>query len=371
MKHRWGTPRRSAAAAVGLALLLASTASATDAPAEEREMADSAYLQVLVPLAAGELEAALAQLIRFETAAAPDASREQVRALARTEIRAARRLAAGGAESLLPVARLHEQAYLSHLAARRLPLAVHSRELAVELIDLYRVGSRRPDADRLAAAVLTSLGGHLQEASIASLAIGLYERAAELAPDDPTPLMGLANIFERQGNYERALPLLERTLRLSPGHREAMLRRGILLLRLDRTALGESYLEQLISQNDEDWILSLAYQESARSRWRTGDYERARDLLLEALERLPDDPSLPVQIAYLTDRTSSGASVEGLATALRVSAAGSQPSPRSIYARVDSEPLRLLRSVLDERTRQHLVYLDDRLDEIVGPRATR
>ena len=334
-------------------------------------MAESAYLQVLVPLAAGDFESALAELTRFETARAPEASQEQIRALTRDEIRAARRLAAGGAESLLPVARLHEQAYLAHLAARRLPLAVHSRELTVQLIDLYRVGSRRPDADRLAAALLTSLGGHLQEASIASLAIGLYERAAELAPDDPTPLLGLANIYERQGEYGRALPFLERTLRLSPGHREAMLRRGILLLRLDQRAQGEGYLEQLIAGEREDWILSLAYQELARSSWRGGDYERARDLILAALERLPDDPSLPVQIAYLTDRTSSGASVERLATALRISAATSQPSPRLIYARIDSESLRLLRRLLGERTRQHLVYLEDRLDEIVGPREIR
>ena len=80
---------------------------------------------------------------------------------------------------------------------------------------------------------------------MASLAIGLYERAATLDPDEPTPLLGLANIYERQGQYGRALPHLERVLRVAPGHREARLRRGIMLLRLARIAEGDTGAELL------------------------------------------------------------------------------------------------------------------------------
>ena len=202
---------------------------------------------------------------------------------------------------------------------------------------------------------------------MASLAIALYEQAADLAPEEVTPLLGLANVFERQGDYERALPHLERALRVAPGHREALLRRGILLRRLGRVAEAESLLRRLVRQQRADWILSLAYQELARSRAWEGDRVRARELLLEARRRLPEDPSLPVQIAYLNDRTDSSEPIESFGETLRASAASPHPSPRSLYARIPTQPLETLRRNLDERSRPYLLYLDERLDRLVGP----
>lgn len=344
--------RRFLPAALGLALLAAPAAGA------ERDRAvESTYREALSQLAAGDEAAALAELIRLELDAVGDAGREDLARLRASELEVARRLEARDSESLVPIVRLHERAYVELLAERRLQLAVHSRELTAELVEMYAGDSQRAGTRQLASELLTSLGGHLQEASMASVAIALYERAVALDRTNVTALLGLANVFERQGSYQRALPYLERALDAEPDHREARLRRAILLLRLGRKDEGETILLGLIGQRQEDWILSLAYQELARERSRAGDYGRARDLLLEASRRLPRDPSLPVQLAYLEDRTRTVGSPAALAEALRQAAASSEPSPRSLYGQTSGESLAELRRTLDGHSRDRLPEL--------------
>lgn len=349
---RRSTLRRWVAATIGLALLLVPAVPVTAA-----EDFQEAYLEALAQLANGDEVRALELLLGAETAAAPAGAEREIDAVTKRELAVARRLASRNVESLVPIARLHQRAYHEHLEARRLRLAVHSRQLVVELVDLYRVGSGRPDAERVASELLTSLGGSVQSASMASVAIALYELAVELEPSNVTALMGLANVFERQGSYRPALARLERVLEVEPSHREATLRRGILLLRLGRDGEGAGSLQALIDRETEDWILSLAYQELARSSSRSGNHERARELLLEARERLPEDPSLPVQIAYLQDRTRAPVSPESLAAALRDSAASPHPSPRSLYNQTTGASLEGLRRTLDESSRHRLADL--------------
>lgn len=354
------TLRAVLAALLGIAI---GTALATPDPlraAASSKEADG-YVEALGLLARGDTAAALTALLHAEVESAPSGSDEEIEALTRRQEAVARRLSGRSVESLVPMVLLHEQAYRAHLEQRRLTLAVHSRRHAVTLVELYATLSQRPDADRIASNLLSSLGGRLQQVTMDSAATRLYERALELDSRNGAALLGLAGILERQGSYERALGPLEFLQSHDPGHREARLRRGINLLRLERAAEGVSELEEIVSRPESDWILSLAYQELARVASSGGDRDRARHLLLEARERLPDDPSLGLQIAYLADRDGDRATSTELVGALAASTTVSTPSPRWLYSRAPGQEIEVLRRSIEAESRRRLPRLAEAL----------
>lgn len=329
---------------------------------------DETYVEALETLARGGMEVAVERLLDSELGGAPTGSDKEIEQLRRQQLALARRLAARSSESLVPVIRLHELAYATHLEQRRLPLAIHSRLHVVELIELYVATSERPDSQQLASQLLTSVGGRLQEASMVSVAIVLYERALELDRSNAAALLGLANIFERQGTYERALPYLETALARNPRHRETRLRLGINLLRLDRQSEGEVALTELVAMAEEDWILSLAYQELAHLAAERDNRGRAWSLLAEAAGRLPDDMSLAVQLAYQSERTGRHGSVDELASTLQSTAGSPRQSPRALYSRVAGQPLEDLRASLAASSERRRVPLGEALRRSGTPR---
>ena len=320
-----------------------------------------AYFEVLETLADGQPDRALALLVEVEMQAAPTGIDEETERLGKGQLKLTRRLAVAAPESIVPIATLHERAYRTHLEEHRLRLAIRSRLHAVQLIELYLTSSEHPRAKSVGANLLTGLGGSLQEASMASVAVDLYRRALELDPGNRAALLGLSGLFERQGSYERALPYLEDLLRRDRDHREARLRLAINLLRLERRPEGEAELQRLRHDPQDDWILSLAYQELANLAARDGDHAGARRLLIEASERLPEDPSLAVQIAYLTDRIGGRPPDGELAAALKSDAQSSRPSPRSLYSRVCGQELQDLRVAIDVGSQQRLGMLSTAL----------
>ena len=255
-----------------------------------------------------------------------------------------------------------------HLDAHRLTLAIHSRRHAVDLIDLYINLSTHPGRSGTASALLTSLGGFLQGASMSSVAISLYERALELETANAATLISLAGLYERQGSYDKALVYLEELLRHHADHREARLRLAINLERVERRTEGVEALERILVTSESDWILSLAYQELARLAVADGDPARGRVLLEEARTRLPRDPSLAVQLAYLADRVGAPGGPSRLAEALEANVRSSQPSPRSLYSRVSGEALAELRVSLADLGRQRHPLLAEALGRMATTR---
>ena len=273
-------------------------------------------------------------------------------------------------ENLIPLALLHERAYVEHLAAGRVQLAIRSRETVVELLELYLVRARRSDADIIVADLLTSIGGFLQENSMVSLALALYQRALDMEPDNEAALMGFAGAHERQGQYDKAVTYLGRLLDAHPGHREASLRLGVNLLRLGRVEEGRELLEQIAAAATEDWILSLAYQELSRLAFEAGDPARSRALLEQARDRLPHDPSLPMQLAFLEDRLGGSRDPSGLAEALRVRVESGEVSPRALYAQVGGAALTDARAAARRHGEVRLPSLAESVDRLGRPRGS-
>jgi tetratricopeptide (TPR) repeat protein len=276
----------------------------------------------------------------------------------------ARRLAAASSETLVPLVTLHEEAYLRHLSAGRLQLAVRSRRFAVELIELYVAQSRRPDAGRLGSELLTSLGGHLQQSTMDNAATALYRRALALDGSNATAQLGLASLLERQGKYADALPNLEPLIRQGDQappmlRREAALRLGVNLFRLGRVTEGRAVLEDLVGEPTDDWIASLAYQELAREAVDHGEVGRAFELLEQAAERLPEDASLAVQLAYVTDRAGTHQGADRLRRSLERTVSRPGPSPRALYASASGAALTELRSGNADEARRRLESLGD------------
>ncbi|MCP4204832.1 MAG: tetratricopeptide repeat protein, partial [bacterium] len=214
-------------------------------------------------------------------------------------------------EALIPVARLHHQAYREHRSRRAFLLATHARNLALAIVELYIDGGtseesergaalRQKDARRVVASrLLASFGGDLQRAGLRRFSERLFRRALECDDENEAALLGMGASFEKYSEYEEAAKYFERLVAARPESGEGRLRLGINHWRLGRKAKARKQLEQVIMGDHERWVQSLAYQELVQMSLRADDMEPAADLLGRALERFPDEPKLYLQLAYL------------------------------------------------------------------------
>ena len=350
-----------------LGLLLALPADA--APSLRRGRFKAEYREALDILARGDREGALAAVLELETATIAATGTGTIRRMRQTEVEVLEDLLPAGVEVLVPVILLHEQAYLRHREVGRPLLALHSRTLVVDLVRSYAAAGDEP-AYPLASRLLTSLAGHLQEASIDSVAGGLYVEALELEPTNPTALLALAYLRERRGDYARALPLLERLVALRPFEGEAVLRLGINRLRTGDRDAGTRSLEAVLTPPQPEWVRSLAYQELARDLADRGDVTRAEGLLRRAVSEIPEDPSLVIQLSFLADREGGALGVD-LQGSMERSADRVVTAPRYRYSRMPSGALDELRREIAARDEQRLLVLTRALAGRPGQRAVR
>ncbi len=98
------------------------------------------------------------------------------------------------------------------------------------------------------------LGKALAELGEEGAAIGHLNRAAELGPRDPRPLLELARIDHRCGNLGAALSLLDRAIAIDAEELELHYLRGLVLRRLGRTdeALAETEVSARLRRDKEE-----------------------------------------------------------------------------------------------------------------------
>lgn len=335
-----------------LAVACATSATAKRVRDFDRDQFRHSYREILGHWALGKEAAAVEELADLESSVAAGAESEGdlQEALRRAELGVARGLMTGGVEVLAPLALFHERVYLEHLGRRQIGLALHSRRLVVELVETYARQGPGVLARSYASSALTSLAGHLQEARSTGAAIELYERSLALDESNGTALLALAVLWERHGDYRQALSLLRRLLVLEPDEREGSLRLAINSLRLGNRDEGEKRLRALAESEPSDWIRSLAFQELAKLLQARDDWNGAHQCLTRAVELLPADPTLTIQLAYVSDRFGvpypQAQLVEALENAVR------QPdlSPRFLYIRIPYEALDRLRHRLRTRS---------------------
>lgn len=310
-----------------------------------------AYRTVLTVLASGDRTTAGEDLLRIERQVLDSGYERPFELLATAQRGYAERLARVDPEAVLTILPLHSAAYRRYRDLRRYGLATHSREMAAYLAELYanpplgrgeegesreeraareqREAERRESAGRLAAFALADLGAYLQTAQVRVTGRGLLERALELDPDNRFALIHLAAGQEKFGNYRDASRTLARLVEVDPKSPEGRVRLAVNLRRLGRDREAGGLLRRVIDENNPPWVLSLAYQELAALFTSQGRLQDAVDLLQQAMGRLPDDFRLPIQLAYLLERT--GQPVRARQALARLRPHPDEDSPRHRY----------------------------------------
>ncbi len=118
------------------------------------------------------------------------------------------------------------------------------------------------------------------------LAIREYRRSLELDPKDPETYFGLAEAYRVKGLYGDAEAQLRQALRLDPGHQEARLNLGVVLLHQENWA--EAIVENQKLIDDPTFIRpSRALVNLGWAHYRSGNLLLAKNAFVEATSQDP------------------------------------------------------------------------------------
>jgi tetratricopeptide (TPR) repeat protein len=312
----------------------------------------AAYLAALGHLGASDTPKALTAIIELERAGIgtvlTDATPKIQEQLRGTQVTVVARLVGARVEGLVALISLHEQLYRQYYEHRHYFLAGHTREVMKALVDLYVLRSRSPEAAHLAASAVASLGGFLLELGARPAAIEVYEQALDYDPGDSTSLLALAMIYEAASDYEAAAGRLRKLVAEDPTDRRARLHLAVNSRRLGEKKRALEALEGCIADEPANWMTALAYQELAKLHVDDKHPKDAVAVLEAALDRMPDEQALYLQLAALLDRIGAPARATAVLRRLDARAAGGPPSPRLLYSQPPTSHIVHSRLVLED-----------------------
>ena len=200
---------------------------------------------------------------------------------------------------LLPATLLHYDVYREARRLREYLVSTYSREVMVAAIRQLEDDPKA--ADGLAASFYALLGVELQTAGLVRFSTAMLQRAVELDPRQSAARLSVAINYEQLGLVEEAAQAYEDLLGFQPDNEVAALRRAIALRQLRRNRAAREALESLVERARAPWVLAVAYQELASARLESDGPPAARDLLRQAIQQLPREPRLYVQLAFVLD----------------------------------------------------------------------
>lgn len=319
--------------------------------AELERLARQGYEEALRGLASGTpLDQVVSRLGDLE-AELLRRSPQSAEALRETELETAQLLANGDPEVLLPLALLHAELYRSLRERKELYLAESARRTSADLAAAY---AERGGSESVAAQALLSLAADLLASGVQSASRSLLDRALALDGRNEAVGLFLAASAERDGDYPRAVDVLERLVQAHPDSAEARLRLGVNLARVGRTAQALPVLQRLASESVPEWIQTVAFQELVRLHLRDGRQDRAVALLRQAAARLPEQTQLAVQLAYLLERQGSASAAREILAGVKPRPQGTTGSPRHRYGQW---PTAVLDEVRRSLTQQSILRL--------------
>ena len=322
--------------------------------AELERMARQGYEEALRGLASGTpLDQVVSRLGDME-AGIYRQSPQSAESLREVELETAQRLGKGDPEVLLPLAVLHAELYRSLRERKELYLAESARRTSADLASAY---AERGGSESVAAQALLSLAADLLASGVQSASRTLLDRALALDGRNEAVGLFLAASSERDGDYPRAIEVLERLVQAHPGSAEARLRLGVNLDRIGRTAQARDVLQRLASESVPDWVKTVAFQELVRLHLRDGRQDRAVALLRQAVARLPEQTQLAVQLAYLLERQGSAAAAREILAGVRPRARTADGSPRHRYGQWPTAALDEVRRSLTQQSFLRLAAL--------------
>jgi VWFA-related protein len=304
------------------------------------------YRKTLEALAAGD-EAGARQILRaMETRALESVSRRAQLDLAKTESRVLMDLAAGSWDRLLPIAVLYGELIAEYRRLRQEPLSEHAMSMSTGLAERMVRKAKDREAKRETADLLVSLAGHLLYLQRLSKTQDLLELSLRLDQRNPWALLASVATLEQRGNYPGALEALEILLAVDPANGEARLRYGVNLARTGREKEAVESLRAVAAGESEEWVQQVAAQELARVLVLQDQLQAAIEVLEDAANRWPGQPSLRVQLAWVLDRRRESARAEEWIKGLADTAALATDSARYRYLQWYEEGLDDLRSDL-------------------------
>lgn len=322
-----------------VALALVVPCCAQPAEARDRKEVESGvratYPSVLASWAAGDDETAIESLVALERElVAPDYETDQIEALWRAKLGVVRDLmAAVGDDVMVPVMLLHHDAYLEYRRLGEPILAQHSRVMAEELAMVYAGRQEESAARGVAASLLTSLGGHLQQGWSWKHSALLFSRATAIYAKSDAAHLGLGALYERRAELDLAVGHFQRAVDINPGNAEARLRLGVCLKRKGDAAGARRELAQLVAYDGQAWIDIIATEELAALMAAQG--ADPETVLREALERHPKSSRFAIQLARWLDATGRGPEAQGL---LEDALLRREPEPESARYRYNRWP---------------------------------
>ena len=269
---------------------------------EERKRVNAfsaAYRQALAALGSGQRSAARTAILDLEAQVLTDGSLESLQI---AQLQVAQDLATTEVESLVPLLVLHDEVYLTYRRRNLFSLGANSRTFIERVAELYAEHGGTKGSRIVAARALASLGGRVQQANLPSSSRRLYRRALEHDPGSAAAALGLATSYERHGDYNQAVDVLEALVQAHPSHGEGLLRLAINLRRLGLLPRTRELLKRVVGSKAPDWVRSVASQELSRSLFVAGDVDEATELLEKSIEEIPDQQSAKYLLAHLYDR---------------------------------------------------------------------
>lgn len=141
------------------------------------------------------------------------------------------------------------------------------------------------------------------EASYRSAALSSYQHVLELAPDDPTALRGIGNVYYDFEEHTKAIGYYERYLALRPDDANVRTDLGTMYLYTNRADRAIAEYQTVIAANPDffqaHFNLGIAYREKA-------DFTQARQSL-ERARALTDDARIRDRVDHVLAQLNGGA----------------------------------------------------------------
>ena len=247
--------------------------------------------------------ASLTQLEQSALEAHPK-PRKALRLLTQAQNRVTAQMLEHDPECLVPLLLLHLELQAEYAStAGTDSLLIHaSRSRVRSLAQVYATDARQEMAPALAASALVELATDFARSGYLTSSLIVLREALSLDPQNTDVLLDLAYQYEHHRFHSEARDVLHRLLELDPRSDEGQLRLAMLLFQLDRDSEALALLRKLVDHARTDWVLAVAYQELAHHLLRAEHFDRAVNLLDQAIRRLPEVQRLRIELSYALDR---------------------------------------------------------------------
>lgn len=293
----------------------------------------SEYLGVLQLLADHDFSRAMWAAVALQRRALGDGTAARREHFARAILAVAAELAEEGGWQLPPLLWLHLEAFHSFVDAWDPLHASAAADHVLSLASLCHRGRCLESVRIPAGLALASLGeAHAQRASWQA-AMGYFRRALALAPRLQQARLGAAAVAEWLGEYREVVDILGGPEPRPDAGGEALLRLGVNLQRLGEERRARAALQRCAEVGEPEWTKVVAWEELARMELAAGRAREAVAVLQGAVNRLPQEPSLRLLLAYALESSGDVAGATPLFNELAATPGRGEATPRLRYTR--------------------------------------